>query len=75
LSGTYEVKRTSALPVHISHSTIAAPSTISPNEAHDSFGATFRALSSAVLVKWSTAISKNRMKKISMFMPCTPRIR
>ncbi len=42
---------------------------------HDVFGAQPRALMSAVLAKWSTAISKKMMKKINMLMPCTPRMR
>ncbi len=48
---------------------------MSAKPSHDVFGAAFRALSSTVLAKISTAISKKMMKKISMLMPCTPRIR
>ncbi len=69
------MKSTSARPDHIIASTVNAPATISVSPAQDVFGALLRALSSTVLAKNSTAISKKMMKKISMLMPCTPRIR
>jgi hypothetical protein len=44
---------------------------MSQNDAQAVRGAATRLFSSTALVKYRMAISKNRMKKISMLIPCT----
>jgi hypothetical protein len=58
-----------AFPVHIMTSVSSAPTTISANAVQASFGAAILLFRSGPAAKYSTAISKNRMKKISMVMP------
>jgi hypothetical protein len=66
------VNSTSAWPDHITTSVSTAPAAISRKPSHESFGAAARLDSSTGPAKYSTAISKKMMKKMSMFMPCTP---
>jgi hypothetical protein len=69
LSGTYDVNSTSARPVNIVHSTMTAPSTMSQNIDQPSFGAGTRLFRRTGPAKYSTAISKKMMKKMSMLIP------
>ena len=46
-----------------------------PKAAQASFGAATRLPSSTALAKYRIAISKNRMKKTSIVIPCTVRMR
>jgi hypothetical protein len=60
---------TSARPVHIAHSTVSAPIAMTTKESQPMRGAGTRLLRTTGPAKYRTAISKNRMKKISMLMP------
>ena len=57
------------------HSTISAPTTMSANAIQPIRGAGTLQFSRTAEAKYSTAISKKMMKKMSMFMPCTVSMR
>ena len=53
------------------HSTMSIPTTIKAKASHPTFGAATLELRRTAEAKYSTAISKKMMKKMSMFMPWT----